>query len=116
MAEPEPSLPDHLEPVPGQKGAFRYIPRHERLGTPPPTLEEILEAISTPVVISRETDIIEDQVLKVEKAVHELRKAGRALENQLTGFLSMMNGLRALCQQLQEENSALKKQIKELSR
>ena len=39
---------DYLIPVPGQKGVYRYIPQN-----PNPSFAEILEAISTPVVIER---------------------------------------------------------------
>ena len=38
-------------PVPGEKGVYRYIPQN-----PKPTFAEILEAISTPVVIEHDED------------------------------------------------------------
>lgn len=46
---------DYLIPVPGEKGVYRYIPQN-----PKPTFAEILEAISTPVVIEHDDDSREE--------------------------------------------------------
>ena len=42
---------DYLRPVPGEKGVYRYIPQEES-----PSFDKILERISTPVVIERDSD------------------------------------------------------------
>jgi len=38
----------HLKPVPGREGTYRFVPKKES-----PSFDEILQRISTPVVIKR---------------------------------------------------------------